>query len=98
MRGKDPAAIAISDQGGQVAAVVNVGVRKDDRVDILDAEGQAAVALVGLFARTLVQPTLQEQGVAVDIQQMLRTCHRLRGAVKSDPHAGLLRSPLTSAV
>ena len=89
--GVDRAAEAGFDQAGQVAAVIDVGVREDHRIDIRRLEAEAAVALVGLGARALVQPAVEQDGVPVDLEQVLGAGDSLGGAVEVDFHACLLK-------
>ena len=70
--------------------MVDVGVREQYGVQFLRIEGEAAVALESFLAPALVEPALQQQAVAVNLQQVLRPRHRLRRTMKSDPHSALL--------
>jgi hypothetical protein len=68
--------------------VVNVRVRQHQRLHLAGLIEEVPVAIPGLAAPALVQPAVQQNFMAVDGQQMLRTGNRLRRAVKGDFHRG----------
>jgi hypothetical protein len=55
-------------QGGQVAAVVDMGMAEDDGVDLVGMEGEVSIPLPRLLAASLVQPTIQQDFVISDFQ------------------------------
>ena len=63
---------ALADERRQVAAVVDVGVAEDDRVDLVRVEREVAVALPGFFAAALVQPAVEQDLVVADFEQVHR--------------------------
>jgi hypothetical protein len=52
----------------KVAAVVNVSMGKDDRIDMIRLEMEAAVALISLSPTPLVKTTFQEQLMTIDFK------------------------------
>ena len=70
MRGVDRPVVAVLHQAGQVAAVVDVRVREDHRVQLPRLERQLAVALERLLAPSLVQPAFQQHLITVDAQHV----------------------------
>src|SRR5918996_3117460 len=74
----------------QIATMVNVRVRKDHRIDFRRIISKVQIPDVRLSASTLIQPTVQQEAMSVDFQQMLTSCHCMGCAVKIDPHLRLL--------
>ena len=58
--GVDRAAVALLDQVGQVAAVVDVGVREQHGVELRRVEAKIAVAFVGLGPAALEQAAFEQ--------------------------------------
>ena len=89
--GVDGAAVASADEGGEVAAVVDVRVREEDAVDRTGIDGQLAVALEGLLAVALVETAIEEDAQAVDIDDVHRAGGGARGPLELNiEHLGLL--------
>jgi hypothetical protein len=63
--------IPFFDQVRKVAAVVYVCVREDDGVYLGRVVGEMLVTLECLPAATLEKSTLQEQGVTINVQEVL---------------------------
>src|SRR4030042_3353487 len=84
--GENWAMAALFHQVGQVAAVVNVCVRKDDCIDFAWVKGKVAVTFIRFLPPPLVKATVQQQVVSIYRQQMLRTGNSLGCPVKIDPH------------
>ena len=73
VRGVDVSRETLAGQIRQVAAVVDVGVRQNHHVDRLRVEiRETTVHLVGELARSLIEPAIEQDALAVDLQQMLR--------------------------
>jgi hypothetical protein len=71
----------------QVAAVVDVRVGEDHHVDVLRIEvREAAVHLVGLLARSLIEPAIEQDALAVDLKQMLRAGGGAGGTAEFEFH------------
>ena len=62
----------LADERRQVAAVVDVGVAEDDRVDLVRVKREVAVALPGFLAAALVQPAVEQDLVVADFEQVHR--------------------------
>jgi len=94
-RGIDRPAVATASQGGQVAAVVYVGVGEDDGVEVVGLEGEVAVALEGFLSLALVETTIEQDTFARDLQKVHRAGDRAHCAVEADfqdgPPAAVLR-------
>src|SRR5690606_13901406 len=89
--GIDVALEALLAEVRKVAAVVDVGVGKDDDVDFLRVEmGEAAVHLVALLAAALEQAAIEQDAGAVDFEQVLGTGGGARGTAEFHSH-GLVR-------
>ena len=71
----------LADERRQVAAVVDVGVAEDDRVDLVGVEREVAVALPGLLAAALVQAAVEQDLVVADFEQV----HRPGDAARPPP-------------
>ena len=72
----------------QVAAVIDVGVRQQHRVDLLRIKGKLPVALQRLGASPLVEPAVEQQPRAIDFNEVLRSRRRAGRAAKGDFHDG----------
>jgi hypothetical protein len=86
--GVDVAIEAVVAELREVAAVVDVGVGEDNAVDLLGVEGEGAVAFHGLGATTLEEATIEEDALAVDFEEVLRTGGGAGGAAEFDFHQG----------
>ena len=62
---------ALLDEVRQVAAVVDVRVREDHRVDLRWVEEEVLVALVAVLAPALVEAAVEEDPLAVDFEEVL---------------------------
>jgi hypothetical protein len=59
-RDVDPAGVALSGERRQVAAVIEMGMREHDAVELRGLEGERAIDAVGLFPVTLVETAIEE--------------------------------------
>jgi len=64
-----------------------VGVREDYSVHAAWVVGKVQVSGICLTALTLIQATIQQQVMPVELQQMLTSGDRMRRAVKMNLHA-----------
>jgi len=72
---------------GEVSCVVDVGVGKDDVVDVGGVEvGEAAVDFVGIKASALIESAVEEDFGAVNFEEVLRARGRASGAAEFDFH------------
>ena len=62
--------------------MIDVRMRKDHRVHFARVVDKVQVSGVGLIPASLKQPTVQQEAMPVDLQQMLAAGHRLRRAEK----------------
>ena len=106
---EDPrvAAETLAAEVGQIAAVIDVGMAQQDRVNLLGVKGKLAVALDGFRALALEQAALQQQLLTVELEQKHRAGGRAGGAQEVDSHppehgnggrkveCGILVPPLT---
>ena len=86
--GVDVAVEAVVAELGEVAAVVDVGVGEDNAVDLLGVEGKGTIAFHGLGAATLEEAAVEEDALAVDFEEVLRTGGGAGGAAEFDFHQG----------
>jgi hypothetical protein len=84
---------AVLHERGDGPAVVDVGVRQDDRVHRSRVEAQLAVALFRLFAPPLEEPAIEEDPLPVDLEKMAAAGDTAGGPVKSDFHSVFPCSP-----
>ena len=89
---EDVALKAVFDQTGDAARVIDVGVGKDQAVDLRALAVIAAVFLKGLLAFALKQAAVEHDGFAVDLEQMLRAGHGTGCAIEGNFHAMHLSS------
>jgi hypothetical protein len=68
--GEDGSGETVLDQGGQAAAVIDVGVGKHHSVNGGSGKGEGAVLQVGVLAAALVEPAVQQIPFAVAFQQV----------------------------
>ena len=88
-RGVNGAMEPVLYEGGEVAAVIDVGVREHDGVDRSGVEGQVSVLGVGIAAPALVQPAIEQVSLAPGIHQMLGTGHFSRRTAEREFHSSL---------
>jgi hypothetical protein len=74
------------DEIRQVATMIDMGVRKDHRIHAARAIGEVKISDVRFAASTLIQPTIQQEAVPIDLQQVLAPRDCVRRAMKIDPH------------
>ena len=86
--GVDVAVEAVVAELGEVAAVVDVGVGEDDAVDLFGVEGEGAIAFHGLGAAALEEAAVEEDALAVDFEEVLRTGGGAGGTAEFDFHQG----------
>jgi hypothetical protein len=86
-RAEDIALKSVPDQTGDPARVIDVGVGKNQAVDVLALAGIAAVSLEGFLAFALKHATVEHDGFAVNFDQVLRTGHGTGGAIEGNFHA-----------
>jgi hypothetical protein len=65
-----------------------VGVGEDNAVDLLGVEGKGTIAFHGLGAATLEEAAVEEDALAVDFEEVLRTGGGAGGAAEFDFHQG----------
>jgi hypothetical protein len=70
----------------QAAAVVEVAVREDDRVDRLEVLRQVLVDPPRLLARALVQAEVEQQPQPIHFDQVARAGHGAIGAAELNAH------------
>ena len=63
---------AVLDQSGEIAAVVDMSVRKDHRIDGGTGEWQLAVFAIGVFAAPLVEAAIEQIALAAGLHQVHR--------------------------
>jgi len=73
--------------------VVDVRMREDDVVDRLGIDRQRAVLLERLLAVALVEPAVEQDPLAVRLDEMHRSRRGLRRSVESDSHAEIISNP-----
>ena len=78
----NPPAEPLPHQARQVAAVVDVGVREEDRLQVGRREGERLVPPSRLVAVPLHQAAIQRHHALLKVQQVHRPGHRLSGAVE----------------
>ena len=86
--GEDRTFIALFDQVGQIAAMIQMGVGEDDRVEVVRRKGEIPIPLLALSPAPLEQAAVQQDCLSVDAEQMLRSGHGLGGPVKGKLHGG----------
>ena len=87
MGGVDVAGEALDREVRQIAAVVDVRVGKNDQVDgCRIKKRKTAVHLVRVLARSLIEPAVEKDAPAVDLQQMLRTGGGAGGTAEFEFH------------
>ena len=94
-RGKgavDVALEALAAEVRQIAAVIDMRVAEDDRIDLLRVEGEVAVALDGFAAPALEQAALQQQPLAVELEEIQRPGRRAGGAEEMNSHGQRMRT------
>jgi hypothetical protein len=84
--GVDVPGEAPSAEVGEIATVIDVGVGQDHAVDLCGIEGKVEVALVGLRPMPLEETAIEENALAVDLKEVLRTGGGLGGAAEGDLH------------
>ena len=88
---------AVLHQRGQVAAVVDVGVRKDHRIDRRAGHRQVAILCVRLLAPPLVEPAIERVSPTARFHQMHRAGDRPRRAPECDLHRPTAPAPAMDA-
>ncbi len=81
---EDGAAVAGPKEAGQVAAVINVGVRKHHAVEFLRLTTEAGIFSAGLGPMTLEQAAVEQQAQRVGLDQVLAARDLAGRAVKCD--------------
>jgi hypothetical protein len=66
--------------------MIDVGMRKNHRINSLWIKGEMTVALYRLRTSTLIQPTIQKNASVVDLNKMLGASRSSSSAAKSDFH------------
>jgi hypothetical protein len=85
----DGAVIALFDQVRDFAAVIDVRVREDHRINPAGIISKILIVGIRLRAFALIQPTFQKKARAIDLDQMLGTCYSAGRAMKVDSHLNL---------
>ena len=75
-RAEDAALEALRDQPRQIAAVIEMRVRQDDRLDRVSANGQRLPVALAQVLQSLKQPAIDEDAVTVHFEEMFRSSHR----------------------
>ena len=70
----------------QPAGVINVRVRENNSVNLLDGERESEILLVAFAPSTLKQPTVQQHRLARYSQNVARAGDSSRGANELDLH------------
>ena len=83
--------VAQLDEGGDVAAVVDVGVREDHRIDVGGGEAEGLVDLVGFLAAALEEAAVEEDMGVVEFEEMLGSGDLVGAAEEMPLHAGSFR-------
>jgi len=78
-RTKNTAAITTGDQARQIAAVVEVGVRQDDRVEARRIDRKRLPVPQTQLFQSLEQATIDQNRLAANLEQMLRAGDRSGG-------------------
>ena len=86
-RGMDVAVVAVAGEQGQVAAVVQVGVGENHRIDLVGRQGQWLPVAKAQLLVALEQPAIHQHAFAVVAHQVLRPGHGAGSAQKGDAHA-----------
>lgn len=68
---------------GEIAAVVDVGVREDDGVNVATVKGKIAVALFGFTAAALVEAAIEQDALTVQLEDVHGTGDCFGGSPKS---------------
>ena len=77
-RAEHAAAESARDEPREVAGVVHVGVGEHDRVDGGRVDRQGIPVAPPQLAQTLEQAAVHEDPLVLDLEQVLRACHRPR--------------------
>ena len=87
-RGVDGFRVALLDEGGDVAAVVDVSVGEDHGVDLGGIEPEGLVDLVGFLAAALKHAAIEENAGIVEFKEVFGAGDLVRAAEKMPLHAG----------
>ncbi len=71
--------------------MINMRVREDNCIHFAWIVRKVQISNVRLAASTLIQPTVQQEAMPIDLQQMLTPSHCMGSAMKIDPHLRLLK-------
>lgn len=69
--------IAVFYEPGQFTAMIDMCMREQHSIQLVNLKSKFAVAFDGFFAATLVKPTIQEQFVSIYFEEVLRASNRL---------------------
>ena len=86
--GMDGVAVALLGQGGDVAAVVDMGVGQDHGIHGDGIESEGAVDFVGVLAAALEESAIEQDPRAIDFQEVFGAGHRVGAAEEMPLHAG----------
>src|SRR5579872_6747516 len=98
-RGVDRPAESLFHQAWNPAAVIEMGVGQNDRVDLLRRDGRVAPVALAPFLRTLKEPAIDKDLEAAlarrvaSVDQVLRTSHGSCSAEKLDIGQSFLPNP-----
>ena len=84
--GVDVSAVALAGEVGEIPAVVDVGVGEDHGGEVGRVEGEMFVAVVGFLAVPLVKPAVEQDALAIDLDEVLGAGGGAGGAVEGDFH------------
>jgi hypothetical protein len=91
--GKDISTKPLAAKVGQIPRVIDVRVGEHYGVNARGIkERKAAIHLIRISAMTLIEATIEQNALAIHIEQMLGSCGRSRGSAKSDFHTSYLLS------
>jgi len=86
-RAVNVAVVTLAAEVRQVAAMIDVRVAQDDRVNLFGIERELAIALDRFLAFALEEPAFEEKAVAVDLEEVHRARGRASRAEETDLHA-----------
>ena len=87
-RGIDVSSKAQPAQMRQRTAVIDVSMGEHDEVDGLWIKGEILVPLNGVLSASLIEPAIEQDALAIDLDQMLRAGGSACGTAKGDFHHG----------
>lgn len=83
-RAPDRPAVPFSNQERKTPRVIDVRVRKNDRIDMRDLSRQSYVLRMCLVPAPLKEATVEQNLLSVDVDDVTRACHFACGAGERD--------------